>query len=108
MYIRGTALASHNMLPILNERFDTHEKQTVTSGVVRTGLADLHKLLAIADENVKPLITAWMRFIETYNDLTQGTTTVKNDEAQRQALLDEMTREETNPDLMQKKLKEGM
>jgi hypothetical protein len=74
---------------------------------VRIGLADLRKLMPLADANVKPLITAWMRFIEAWNELQQGEGSAKELEARAQVLTDEMTKEDTNADLMQKTLKEG-
>ena len=96
-----TTLAARNMLTVLAQRAESHDRQQVASSVIRIGLNDLHKLLPLADSNVRPLINAWMRFIEAWNGLQQGEGTVDQLENRRQSLLDEMAKQNTNPELMQ-------
>lgn len=102
-----TSLAVRNIVGVLNERDKWKDPQLVPSSVVRIGLADLHKLMPLADSNVKPLVTAWMRYIEAWSELQQGEGSSKELETRAQSLLDEMAKEDTNAELMQKMVKEG-
>jgi len=102
-----TSPAVRNVLAVLSQRDKWQDPQLVPSGVVRSGLADLRKLIPLADPNAKPLVIAWMQFIEAWNDFQQGQGSGRKLESRAQALMDEMTRENTNAELMQKTLKEG-
>jgi hypothetical protein len=102
-----TSLAVRSMLTALIERNESKEASKVPSAVLRTGLADLHKLRPMADPKVRPLIDAWVRFLQAWNDLQTGEGSAHRLETQRQSLLDEMAKENSDPKLMQKILKEG-
>jgi hypothetical protein len=92
------------------DSLEQHEEKPriVSSVVVRSGLADLRKLLPIANDSARPLVEAWLRFLQAWNDHQEGNGSLRAIEAQRQSLLDEMKREESDPKLMQKMLKEGI
>jgi hypothetical protein len=68
-----TFLAVRSMVAFLAERAESNQTYQVTSGVVRAGLADLHKLRPRADSNVRPLIDAWSKFIEAWSAVQQRT-----------------------------------
>ncbi len=78
------------------------------SSVIRNGLIELHKLRPLADPADRPLIDAWVRFIEAANATLDGTGSRQNLDRQRQLLLDEMANEDADPELRQKVLKQGM
>ncbi len=103
-----TFLAVGSMADALQERDDSPAASDVPSSVVRAGLASLRKLRPMADESVRPLIDAWSRFIGAWNQLQEGIGSAHSVEEQRQSVLDEMARENSDPDLMQKMLKQGM
>jgi hypothetical protein len=96
------------MLDVLQQRDASRDRNKVPSGVIRSGIADLRKLRPLADPKVRPLVDAWLKFIGAWNDLQQGEGSAQTLEAQRQSLLDEMAREQADPQSMQKMLKDGM
>lgn len=103
-----TFLALNPMLAILTERAESTRTQKVPSAVIRAGLVDLRKLRPIADPNVRPLVDACARFIEAWNYLQQGSGSLDDLETQRESVLDAMAKEQSDPKLMQKMLKEGI
>ena len=103
-----TFLSAGSMVDVLSERAESAGTHSVPSSVVRTGLINLHKLRPLADVNVRPLIDAWCDFISSWNELQENITSAQAVEDRRQALLDEMQKEDTDADMMQKMLKEGM
>jgi Lon protease (S16) C-terminal proteolytic domain len=103
-----TAVAVRPMLIILKERADSKQAHQVPSAAVQAGLADLRKLRPMSDQNVRPLIDAWARFIEAWNSFQQGIGSNQTVQRQAQSLEDEMAKENSNADMMQKMLKEGI
>jgi hypothetical protein len=103
-----TSLAVRGMLPILAEREFTKDSPPIQSATLSAGLADLRKLRPLAHPQVQPLIDAWSRFIQVWNSQQQGNAAKTVLDRQRQILIDEMTRLQTNAELMQKMLKEGV
>jgi hypothetical protein len=101
-----TFLAARNMIDALEKREGA--PHNISSGVVRTGLADLNKLRPIADPSVRPLIEAWSRFLQAWNENQQGITSTRALDGRRQELLDEMAKEQSDAKLMQTMLKQGM
>ena len=67
-----TSMAVRNMMSVLVQRSQEQDRHVVPSGVIRDGLADLHKLLPLADATVRPLINCWVRFIQAWNDFQEG------------------------------------
>ena len=102
------SLAVRNMMAMVNERAGSRDAHQVPSAVVRSGLIDLRKLRPKADPNVRPLIDAWVKYIVTCNDWLEGETSAQELETQRQLLIDEMTKENTDAELMQKQVREGI
>jgi hypothetical protein len=102
-----TFVAVRGMLPILSERSQLDTAQ-VPSTVVKDGLANLKRLRPIADESVRPLIDAWSRFIWGWSMFQRGNTTKETLMTQAQAIDDAMAQLQTDQDLMQKMLKEGI
>ena len=103
-----TFLALNPMVEILTERTGSNQNHQVPSAVVRAGLVDLRKLRPIADPNVRPLVDACARFIEAWNYLQQGSGSLNDLETQRESVLDAMAKEQSDPKLVQKMLKEGI
>ena len=103
-----TYLSVGSMMDALKQRSDTNAVRSVPSSVVRTGLSKLQKLRTLADPTARPLIDAWVGYIEAWNDLQQGIGSNQTLEFKRQALLDELAKENTDPDMMQKRLREGV
>ena len=103
-----TAVAVEPMLGILKERSDARTPTHVPSAAVSAGLADLRKLRPLADPGIRPLVDAWSRFIVALSDFEEGIGSRQTLETQRQSLLDEMTKEQADADMMQKMLKEGI
>jgi hypothetical protein len=96
------------MADVLKARADSNAVPSVPSSVVRTGLATLRKLRPIADPNARPLIDAWSGLITAWHQMQEGLGTPDTVEKKRQAVIDEMAKENADADLMQKMLKEGM
>jgi len=103
-----TSMAVGNMMDVLKQRSDSNATDSVPSSVVRNGLANLRKLRPLADPAVRPLIDAWVSFIGAWNEMQEGIGSPQSVEKRRQALLDEMAKEDADVDLMQKMLREGM
>jgi hypothetical protein len=103
-----TYLAIGNMEDALKERGESTAAPAVPSSLVRTELASLRKLRPMADESVRPLIDAWVRFIGAWNEQQEGFGSAQSVEEQRQAVIDDMAKENADADLMQKMLKQGM
>jgi hypothetical protein len=103
-----TFLAARKMLTVLAQRDALGDAHQVPSAVLRSGLADLRKLRPIADPKIRLLVDDWVAFISAWNELQQGEGSSDTLESKRQTLLDEMAKENSDPQLMQKMLKEGM
>jgi hypothetical protein len=101
-------LAAKNMLSILSQRSDAGAARAIPSTAVRMGLIDLRKLRPMADPSKRALIDDWVQFIEALSDFQDGSGSGQRLEEKRQALLDEMAKENADADLMQKQLKEGV
>ncbi|MGC4032682.1 MAG: hypothetical protein QM754_13315 [Tepidisphaeraceae bacterium] len=104
------SLAVDPVMDLFKSRDQGKRKATVAlpSAVVKKGLKDLRSLRPIANENTRPMLDAWVRFIEAVSALQEGTGAQDSVERARQNLLDEMNRKQTDADLMQKMLKEGI
>jgi hypothetical protein len=96
------------MADVLKARADSNAAPSVPSSVVRNGLATLRKLRPLSDPSVRPLIDAWSSLITAWNQMQEGLSTSDTVEEKRQAVIDEMAKENADADLMQKMLKEGM
>ena len=81
------------MLDILLERAKSDQQHQVHSAVIQSGLSSLRKLRPIADIKVRPLIDAWVSFIQAWDYFEQGAGSAYSVETQRQSLLNEMTKE---------------
>lgn len=78
------------------------------SAQIKKGVKDLRSLRSIASESSRPMLDAWVRFIEAVSALQEGKGAQDSVERARQSLLDEMARKQTDADLLQKMIKEGM
>ena len=94
------------MADVLKARSDSSAAPTVPSGVVRAGLASLRKLRPMADPNVRPLIDAWASLMSTWNEMQEGLATPDSLEERRQAVVDEMAKENADQDMLQKMLQD--
>ncbi len=103
-----TFTAAGGLMGELATRSGDAPKHPVPSGAVKSGLADLHKLRPMADPTVRPLVDAWIKFIESWDASSQGRGSPQAMEHARQALDDEMAKERADTKLMQKMLKEGI
>jgi hypothetical protein len=103
-----TFLAVRSMMSVLLEREFTDDPHPIASEAVQTGLNDLKKLRPMADAHVQPLIDAWSHFILAMDGQQRGTVNKDKLAKARQSLIDEMTKLQDDPELMQKMLKEGM
>ena len=103
-----TTLAAKPVLGILAARSGNTAAASVPSASVRAGLADLRKLRPLADENVRPQIDAWMKLIDAITAYQTHQAPAAAVDRQRQVLLDELSREQADTDMMQKMLKEGI
>ena len=95
------------MLDVLKSR-DSAKTAQVPSAAVRAGLTDLRKLRPMVDPTARPLLDAWSRFVSAWNDYEQHEASAADVDTQRQSLLDEMSKEQADLDMMQKMLKEGV
>jgi Lon protease (S16) C-terminal proteolytic domain len=103
-----TAVAVRPVLAILKDRDRERQTHQIPSTAIQAGIADLRKLRPLADANIRPLIDAWSRFIEAWSGYQQGMGSYESLQRQWQALDDEMAKENSDADVMQKLVKEGI
>lgn len=103
-----TALAVRPVLPALEEQSARAGLRRMPSGAVRSGLADLRKLRPLADPKIRPQIDAWTRFIAAWNEYEGGGAPAADVERQWELLQDELRKEQADPELMRKLLREGV
>ena len=100
-------VAVKGMLAVIKDQ-ESAEKPSIPPWRSKSGLADLKKLRPMWADSEKPLLDAWNRFILSIYQLQQGTGSSDTVERQRQALMDEVDKQATNQDMLQKMMSEGI
>jgi len=101
------SVAVRPMLDQLKQRSKENSAQP-PSATVKNGLADLRKLKFLLDPAVRPLGDAWARYLQAWDGLQRGEVSPESYDRQRQQLLDEMVKEQTDIETLQKMVKEGV
>lgn len=103
-----TLLAAHDALPSLVDQARAGTRTALVPAAVQSGLAGLRKVRPLADPKIQPFVDAWTEFIQAWSQAESGMGTYEMAESKRQALLNEMGRLDTNKELAQKMLQEGI
>jgi hypothetical protein len=103
-----TSLAVRNVMPTLYQRAKDAARATATPAAVKESLKQLDKVRRIAAQEVIPLVDAWRDFIKAVSDVDTGRASSKVLEGKSQAVFDAMTKLDTNRELMEKMLNEGV
>ena len=100
--------AGESMLTAVVERAKLAGGPKGPSSVVRLGLASLRKLRPLADASTRPLIDDWASYIGAADAYVNDVGSRSAMERRRQALLDEMSKLQADPEMMQKVMRQGM
>jgi hypothetical protein len=105
-----TNLAVDAMLPTLMDPLSqrTLAVNLATPAVVEAGLKKLQKVRWYADPQVLPLVNATQQLMEAINDVDNGQMSREALAAKAQAVMDEAAKLDTDRDLWQKMLHEGV
>jgi len=94
--------------PTIFDRAKQLDPKSVTPAVVHAGLRNLRKIKGKADPKALPLIDALIDFVDTANAIETRKKPPQALDPKRQAVLDAMTKLNTDRALMEKMLREGV
>lgn len=95
-------------MPTLYQRARDKGRSTATPAAAKDSLKQLDKVRRIAAQEVIPLVDAWRDIIKAVSDVDTGRASPKVLEGKSQAVFDAMTKLDTNRELMEKMLNEGV
>jgi hypothetical protein len=103
-----TFVSVGNMAPTLFEHASAPAKGQVTPQVIKDGLRQLDKVRRLAAPETIPFVNAWSDFIKAFNDAETGAGPPQAVQQKLQKVDDEMAKLQTNRELMEKRLHEGI
>lgn len=101
-----TFVAVNKVMPAVFDR--ARAKQQLPAATIQQGLRDLERVRRITDPKMLPLIDALRNFMRELNEAANGRGSQRDIETRAQAVQDAMAKVETDRDLMQKMLNEGI
>jgi hypothetical protein len=102
------AVAIKGVTPALEDLAKATDRQKVPPAALTEGIKTMDRLRRIADPKLLPLLDAYREFVRAVADAQAGSISIKALEGRVKAVSDAEARFETNRDLMEKLLREGV